>query len=77
MTRSSRSSWRRRSPRTRRGNDKPEEEWTEEESAAYNEVLGQLQLQQWRSKAVNDTYEPGSTAKILTLSMALEEGTVT
>ena len=63
-------------PKDAEGNDKPEEEWTEEESAAYNEVLGQLQLQQWRSKAVNDTYEPGSTAKILTLSMALEEGTV-
>ena len=31
----------------------------------------------WRNKAVNDTYEPGSTAKILTLSMALEEGAIT
>lgn len=37
---------------------------------------GALQLQQWRSKAVNDLYEPGSTFKILTLSMALEEGVV-
>ena len=34
---------------------------------------GELQLQQWRSKAVTDTYEPGSTYKILTLSAALEE----
>ena len=63
-------------PKDEEGNDKPEGDWTEEESAAYNDVLGRLQLQQWRSKAVNDTYEPGSTAKILTLSMALEEGSV-
>ena len=39
--------------------------------------LGELQLKQWRSKAINDTYEPGSTYKILTLAAALEEGLVT
>ena len=33
-------------------------------------------LKQWRNKALNDTYEPGSTFKILTLSAALEEGVV-
>ena len=38
--------------------------------------LGDMQFRQWRSKSVNDTYEPGSTYKILTLAMALEEGTV-
>ena len=43
----------------------------------YNTVLGQLQLEQWRNKCINDTYEPGSTFKILTLSMALEEGAAT
>lgn len=48
----------------------------QEHSDAYMEKLGELQLKQWRNKAVNDTYEPGSTAKILTLSMALEEGAV-
>ena len=48
----------------------------QEHSDAYREKLGELQLKQWRNKAVNDTYEPGSTAKILTLSMALEEGAV-
>ena len=48
----------------------------ETRSEAYTDKLGELQLRQWRNKAVNDTYEPGSTAKILTLSMALEEGTV-
>ena len=42
----------------------------------YNDLLGDLQLTQWRNKAVNDTYEPGSTFKILTLATALEEGTV-
>ena len=31
---------------------------------------------QWRSKAINDTYEPGSTFKTLTLAMALEENVV-
>ncbi|MBQ5799761.1 MAG: PASTA domain-containing protein [Oscillospiraceae bacterium] len=38
--------------------------------------LGTLQLQQWRNKSINDTFQPGSTFKILTLSMALEEGAV-
>lgn len=32
------------------------------------------QALQWRNKALSDTYEPGSTFKIITLSMALEEG---
>ena len=35
-----------------------------------------MQLRQWRNKALNDTYAPGSTFKILTLSAALEEGVV-
>ncbi len=43
----------------------------------YWELLSELQKKQWRSKAINDTYEPGSTFKVLTLSMALEEGVVT
>ena len=38
--------------------------------------LADQQLRQWRNKALNDTYEPGSTFKILTLSAALEEGVV-
>ena len=41
-----------------------------------HDQLGSLRLKQWRNKAINDTYEPGSTFKILTLSMALEEGAV-
>ena len=36
----------------------------------------ELRNRQWRSKAINDTYEPGSTFKTLTLAMALEENVV-
>ncbi len=43
---------------------------------ALSERLSALRLKQWRNKAINDTYEPGSTFKILTLSMALEEGVI-
>lgn len=48
----------------------------ETRSNEYLKKLEELQYKQWRNKATNDTYEPGSTFKILTLSMALEEGTV-
>ena len=42
-----------------------------------NEIeLADAQQLQWRNKALNDTYEPGSTFKILTLSAALEEGLI-
>jgi stage V sporulation protein D (sporulation-specific penicillin-binding protein) len=40
------------------------------------EKLSDLRFRQWRNKAINDTYEPGSTFKILTLSMGLEEGVI-
>ena len=33
--------------------------------------------QMWRNGCINDTYEPGSTFKIITASAALEEGVVT
>ena len=40
------------------------------------ENMSDLLNKQWRSKAINDTYEPGSTFKTLTLAMALEENVV-
>lgn len=46
---------------------------TEEEAS---KLLLEAQTRQWRNKALSDTYEPGSTFKIITLSMALEEGAV-
>ena len=42
-------------------------EGTEQENDYLNEM--------WRNPCVNDTYEPGSTFKIITTSAALEEGT--
>ena len=39
-----------------------------------NEKISALLLSTWNNKCVTDTYEPGSTAKILTTSIAIEEG---
>lgn len=39
-------------------------------------IIAEAQTRQWRNKALSDTYEPGSTFKIITLAMALEEGLV-
>lgn len=44
----------------------------EERSEATNEYFNKL----WRNKAVVDSYEPGSTFKIITSAMALEENVV-
>lgn len=44
----------------------------EEYSKAWNEIM----QPKWRNKAVQDSYEPGSTFKIITASAALEEGLV-
>ena len=42
----------------------------------YGEVLQELQLTQWKNRAISDTYEPGSTFKSVVLAAALEEGVV-
>ena len=38
---------------------------------AYKEKYSEILLRLWRNKAINDTYEPGSTFKIFTVSTAL------
>lgn len=43
---------------------------------AIKKAESELRLRQWRNKAINDTFQPGSTFKILTLAMALEENKV-
>lgn len=48
----------------------------ETDEAERKKLQGEQQLLQWRNKAINDTYEPGSTFKIITLSMALNDGVV-
>ena len=42
----------------------------------YEKALTNAKNKMWRNKAVVDSYEPGSCFKIMTMSMALEEGVV-
>ncbi len=48
----------------------------EQDPLKKQQLLTEAQLKQWRNKAISDTYEPGSVFKIITLSMALNEGVV-
>ncbi|MBE6007807.1 MAG: PASTA domain-containing protein [Lachnospiraceae bacterium] len=47
--------------------------WDELSAEERNNYLNRM----WRNTAINDTYEPGSTFKILTSAAGLEEGVVT
>jgi Cell division protein FtsI/penicillin-binding protein 2 len=42
-----------------------------------NEEIQKNLNQMWRNQSINDTYEPGSTFKIITATAGLEEGVVT
>jgi len=41
-----------------------------------NNAIAAIRNKMWRNKTISDTYEPGSTFKILTAAMALEENVV-
>ena len=49
-----------------------EEEWNKLESTEKSSKL----LDLWKNKVVSDTYEPGSTFKLITAAVGLEEGLV-
>lgn len=53
--------------------DELKEKWDSLTSDEKNIALQQM----WRNKAIADSYEPGSTFKLITSSAALEEGVVT
>ena len=49
----------------------------EESDGLSEEELQNARNQMWRNGCINDTYEPGSTFKIITAAAGLEEGVVT
>ena len=52
------------------------EPFTLQQEAASEEEKQELLNQMWRNRCVSDTYEPGSTFKIITTAAALEQGVV-
>lgn len=52
--------------------DEPPEEAGDDEAKKRQDLLNQM----WRNKCINDTYEPGSTFKIITAAAGLEAGVV-
>ncbi len=48
----------------------------EQDETQRSDMVGEARLKQWRNKAINDTYEPGSVFKIITLAMGLNEGVI-
>lgn len=54
----------------------PTERPTEDPENPSDEFVAQARSKMWRDKAVSDTYEPGSTFKIITAAAALEENVV-
>ncbi|MGN0162320.1 MAG: penicillin-binding transpeptidase domain-containing protein [Candidatus Ornithomonoglobus sp.] len=59
--------------------DDPEatERPTEDPNNLSDTYVGQARTKMWRDKCISDTYEPGSTFKIITAAAALEENVVT
>lgn len=54
-------------------NEEMSANWSSMSATERSNALQQM----WRNKAISDTYEPGSTFKLVTASTALEEGIVT
>ncbi len=50
--------------------------YNSDNSEDKNNAIVAIRNKMWRNKSVSDTYEPGSTFKILTAAMALEENVV-
>lgn len=49
---------------------------TEDPNNLSDAFVGQARTKMWRDKCISDTYEPGSTFKIITAAAALEENVV-